>query len=90
MLRSQTKVVGSLQFLTPQTDSSLYRNDKVLMVRNDQGSFVRGEGVETEKHLLPIYDARQLTNGGKTAIIKLDNQEYTLRITKNAKLILSK
>ena len=61
MLESQTQVVGSLQFLTPQTESSLYRNNKVLMVRNDQGSFVRGEGVQTEKQLLPIYDARQLS-----------------------------
>ena len=61
MNESQTLVHGSLQFLTPQTESSLYRNDKVLMVRNDQGSFVRGEGVETEKHLLPIYDARKLS-----------------------------
>ncbi|MFL2759264.1 MAG: hemin uptake protein HemP [Paracoccaceae bacterium] len=41
-------------------------------------------------HRSLIYDARQLTNGGKKAIIKLDNQEYTLRITKNAKLILTK
>ena len=62
MLESQTQVVGSLQFLTPQTESSLYRNDKVLMVRNDQGSFVRGEGIETEKQLVPIYDARQLSS----------------------------
>ena len=61
MIESQTQVDGSLQFLKPQTESSLYRNDKVLMVRNDQGSFVRGEGVETEKHLLPIYDARKLS-----------------------------
>ena len=60
MLESQTQVVGSLQFLTPETESSLYRNDKVLMVRNDQGNFVRGEGIETEKQLLPIIDARQL------------------------------
>ncbi len=37
-----------------------------------------------------IYDARQLTKGGKKAIIKLDNVEYILRITKNAKLILTK
>ena len=36
-----------------------------------------------------IYDARQLTKGGKKAIIKLDNEEYILRITKNAKLILT-
>lgn len=38
----------------------------------------------------PIYAARQLTKGGKKAIIKLDNEEYILRITKNAKLILTK
>lgn len=38
----------------------------------------------------PIYDARQLTKGEKKAIIKLDNDEYILRITKNAKLILTK
>ena len=37
-----------------------------------------------------IYAARQLTKGGKKAIIKLDNVEYILRITKNAKLILTK
>ncbi len=41
-------------------------------------------------HRSLIYDARQLTNGGKKAIIKLDDQEYTLLITKNAKLILTK
>lgn len=31
------------------------------MVRDDQGSFVSGEGIETESLQLPIYDARQLT-----------------------------
>ena len=75
MLRSQTKVVGSLQFLTPQTESSLYRNDKVFMVRDDQGSFVRGEGVETEKQLLPIYDARQLQ---KADAMTLDRNGFEL------------
>ena len=38
----------------------------------------------------PSYDARNLTKGGKKAVITLDNQKYILRITKNAKLILTK
>ncbi|WP_284324596.1 hemin uptake protein HemP [Cypionkella aquatica] len=36
------------------------------------------------------YDARALTGGAGTAYIELDGQIYTLRITKSAKLILTK
>lgn len=36
------------------------------------------------------YDARVLTGGAGTALIELDGQIYTLRITKSAKLILTK
>ncbi len=36
------------------------------------------------------YDARTLTGGAGTAYIELDGQIYTLRITKSAKLILTK
>ena len=36
------------------------------------------------------YDARTLTGGAGTALIELDGQIYTLRITKSAKLILTK
>lgn len=36
------------------------------------------------------YDARALTGGAGTALIELDGQIYTLRITKSAKLILTK
>ncbi|MBB3992811.1 hemin uptake protein HemP [Sulfitobacter undariae] len=39
---------------------------------------------------LPIYSARDLTEGGDLAQIVLDDQTYTLRITRAGKLILTK
>lgn len=39
---------------------------------------------------LPAYDARDLTDGGDQARIVLDDQVYTLRITRAGKLILTK
>lgn len=39
---------------------------------------------------LPLYDANDLTKGGGLAKIKLDDQLYTLRITRAGKLILTK
>ena len=56
----------------------------------ENSDFKRSKVKKETTHRSLIYDARQLTNGGKEAIIKLDNQEYILRITKNAKLILTK
>lgn len=38
----------------------------------------------------PIYDAADLTQGGGLAQILLDDQLYTLRITRAGKLILTK
>lgn len=38
----------------------------------------------------PIFAARDLTAGGVTAVIDLDGQNYTLRITRMGKLILTK
>lgn len=38
----------------------------------------------------PTFDARDLTQGGDLARIVLDDQIYTLRITKAGKLILTK
>jgi hemin uptake protein HemP len=38
----------------------------------------------------PAHDARALTQGGVTATILLDGQEYVLRITRAGKLILTK
>ncbi|MHA3914509.1 hemin uptake protein HemP [Halovulum sp. GXIMD14793] len=39
---------------------------------------------------LPQHDARDLTQGGVLAQIRLDEQLYTLRITRQGKLILTK
>ncbi len=39
---------------------------------------------------LPLYEAMDLTKGGDLAKIKLDDQLYTLRITRAGKLILTK
>ena len=39
---------------------------------------------------LPVYDATDLTKGGDLAKIKLEDQLYTLRITREGKLILTK
>ncbi len=38
----------------------------------------------------PLHDARWLTDGGSQARIHLDGQIYTLRITRQGKLILTK
>ena len=38
----------------------------------------------------PTFDARELTTGGNLAFIQLDGQTYTLRITRQKKLILTK
>jgi len=40
--------------------------------------------------LLPIYEAKDLTQGGDLARIRLEQQLYTLRITRAGKLILTK
>jgi len=39
---------------------------------------------------LPVYEATDLTKGGILAHIRLDEQLYTLRITRAGKLILTK
>ena len=38
----------------------------------------------------PVHRAADLTSGGQTALIDLDGQIYTLRITRAGKLILTK
>ena len=38
----------------------------------------------------PVYDARKIVGNDSVAVIVLDDQEYTLRITKQSKLLLTK
>ncbi len=56
-----------------------------------QETFVPAERVDTSADgTLPLYDAEALTEGGRKAIIALNDQIYTLRITKQGKLLLTK
>ncbi|MDG1472652.1 MAG: hemin uptake protein HemP [Ascidiaceihabitans sp.] len=43
-----------------------------------------------QTNVLPTYLAKDLTDGGDLARIVLDEQTYTLRITRAGKLILTK
>lgn len=45
---------------------------------------------EPSEPQIPRYSAQDLTRGGSTAAIELNGQLYTLRITRQAKLILTK
>ena len=53
-------------------------------------NIVQTRTTENTEQDLPVYDARDLTKGGTLAEINLDNQVYTLRITRQGKLILTK
>lgn len=48
------------------------------------------DGAPPARDAQPTHDARALTGGGETARIVLDGQVYTLRITRQGKLILTK
>ena len=49
---------------------------------------IKNSELETEE--IPTHDALVLTKGGKVATITLAGKQYTLRITKAVKLILTK
>lgn len=44
----------------------------------------------TVANVLPVHCAQTLTQGGNLALIQLEGQTYTLRITRQGKLILTK
>ncbi len=46
--------------------------------------------VRVSPPLKPQHDAKALTGGGREAEITLDDKVYTLRITRQGKLILTK
>ncbi|MGJ8618322.1 MAG: hemin uptake protein HemP [Sulfitobacter sp.] len=53
-------------------------------------SFHSPQPKQAPPRTLPTYAARDLTDGGELAQIVLDDQTYTLRITRAGKLILTK
>tara|TARA_Y100001968_G_scaffold329079_1_gene377626 strand:+ start:1587 stop:1760 length:174 start_codon:yes stop_codon:yes gene_type:complete len=48
------------------------------------------KNIDVEAEEVPTHDALELTKGGKVATITLAGKQYTLRITKAVKLILTK
>ena len=61
MSSTEADTTGVFHFLTPDTDSSLFRNDRVRMTRDDRGNSVDSEGVATEAHEVAVIDARRLS-----------------------------
>lgn len=54
-------------------------------------TFQRADGdALTRESRMPAYDARDLTDAGGMAALVLDGKVYTLRITKQGKLLLTK
>ena len=51
---------------------------------------VPSQSAPADQVTAPAYDALALTEGGTTALIHLNGQTYTLRITRAGKLILTK
>lgn len=51
-------------------------------------AFATPDGVPATS--IPLHDAPDLTAGGSCALIRLNDQIYTLRITRQGKLILTK
>jgi len=43
-----------------------------------------------ENHAVPVIDVRELLGPDLRAYLRLDDQTYTLRMTRNGKLILTK
>ena len=69
-MTATARLLGRLKFLKPETQSSLYRNDLVRMVRDHRGNFVESQGVATEPRELKITDARQLAPAAPMALEK--------------------
>lgn len=49
---------GRFNYLTPETTSSLYRNGQVLMQRATTGNTAGSTGVNVDRQVLPVYNAR--------------------------------
>ena len=76
MSSTEADTMGVFHFLTPDTESSLFRNDRVRMTRDDRGNFVDSEGVATEAHEVAVIDARRLSTADA---MTLDRNGFELR-----------
>ena len=56
----ETHSTGAFRYMAPASDSSLYRNGKVLTKRDRDGSDSGFEGIDLESREMAIVDARTL------------------------------
>ena len=63
--QSATKHRGAFNFLTADTESSLFRNGKVLTRRDKDGSDGGTTGVEIQSHTLEVSSARELSGNAR-------------------------
>ncbi len=69
--------VGLINFMTPSSSSSLFRNGKVKIDRDADGDTSQSQGVKVETKSLTILDARQITTNApncETNGFELQNQ----------------
>ena len=59
---------GFVRYMTPESESSLYRNGKVFTRRDRDGNDAGREGVVTEELTVAIGDARSLQNGRRRTL----------------------
>ena len=57
---------GRFNYLKPTAESSLYRNGKVLMQRATDGNTAGSTGVDVDKHMLTVHNARFADPGAFT------------------------
>ena len=51
---------GAFNFMVAATESSLFRNGRVLINRNPDGDTVNAKGIDVQEHSLPVRNARLL------------------------------
>ena len=61
---------GRLNYLDSSVPSSLYRNGKMLLRRNADGSDSQMEGVVFDEHLITVHNARLLTGDQRRTVEK--------------------
>ena len=64
---------GKFQYLRPSAESSLYRNGKVLIQRDERGNSSQYTGVDLEEKLLDVNDARQLPSTERAPFTPTDS-----------------
>ena len=65
---SDTGSSGRLNYLDPSVQSSLYRNGKLLIKRNSDGSDTGMEGVAFDERQLTVHNARLLDGGDRRSV----------------------